>query len=131
MTPGPLPLSLLALPVAALSLLAAPRRRTWRAGAEHSRWFWSAWVLIATVVGLAGWARLAGAGGLAWLALCCGVGSAQPSMIADLVDVRRLGRRRRAHGRRRPVLEGGPRPIHWRAPATADGPAWVPQAQAS
>ncbi len=128
MTTVPLSLSSLALPVAALLLLAVQRRQPWRAGAEHSRWFWSAWVLTAALVGLAGWARFAGAGGVAWLALWCAVGSAQPSMIADLVDVARLRPRRRAHGRRRPVVAAAPRPIHWRAPATADGPAWAPPA---
>jgi hypothetical protein len=129
MTPGALTGALLLLPIAALALLAAPPREAWRAGAEHSRWFWSAWVVTAVMVGLAGWARFGGAGGTAWLALWCAVGSAQPSMIADLVDVRRQRDRRASRSRPAVVVGAGPRPIQWQAPAPVDA-ARVPQAHA-
>jgi hypothetical protein len=132
MSPDAVTVSLLLLPTAALAVLAASPSDAWRAGAEHSRRFWCGWVLLAGAVGLVGWAQLGGGIGNGWLALWCAVGSLQPSMVADVLDVRAL---RRDPGPPRPapiaaagVTEASP-PIHWQAPA-ADGAPWAPRAEA-
>lgn len=126
---GPAPLLLL-VPVAALGVLAVQPGRAWRAGAEHSRWFWAAWVVTGLIIGAAGRAALGSGVGIAWLVLWCGLGSLQPSMIADVLDARRQ-RRRRPGPSRSPVPETEPtRPIHWQAPAPGEIGTWVPRAQA-
>jgi len=90
----------------------------WRDAAEHARAFWLGWALLAAGLGAAGLLR-AGVSwaGVAWLAVWVAAGFLQPSMVTDVLDTRRLVRRRRALARRRPpdlavVLP----PIRWHAP---------------
>ena len=113
----------LAIVVAALAVLAL-QPRGWRSAAEHSRGFWALWITGWASVGLAV-AALAGPGGMAaaGLAAGCLVGSLQPSMIADLLDVRRLGQLRREQAwMPRPAVEPPLRPIVWRAPTGSRWP---------
>jgi hypothetical protein len=81
---------------AAVAALVLQPRRAWRDAAEHSRAFWLLWAIGWAALGV-GAAVLAGPGwvGAAVLAAACLIGAAQPSMVADLLDVRGLGRLRR------------------------------------
>ena len=117
----------LATVVVALAVLALQPRRAWQAAAEHSRAFWARWATGWALLGLAA-AVLVGPGGMAaaGLAAGCLIGSLQPSMIADLLDVRRLGQlRRQQAGMPRPAVEPPLRPIAWRAPAGSPWPGAV------
>jgi hypothetical protein len=70
---------------------------------------------------------------MGWFALWTTVGTLQPSMVADLVEVRRFSRRRLAVARMPIVASAprmssvtamaGPQPIRWRAPAAPAGRA--------
>jgi len=118
----------LATVVVALAALAAQPRRAWRAAAEHSRAFWALWATGWASLGLAA-TMLAGPGWMAapGLAAGCLIGSLQPSMIADLLDVRRLGQlRRQPAWTSSPAVEPPLRPIVWRAPAGSPWPGAVP-----
>jgi len=117
----------LAIVVVALAVLARQPRRAWRSAAEHSQGFWAVWITGWASGGLAV-AVLAGPGGIAaaGLAAGCLVGSLQPSMIADLLDVRRLGQLRREQAwMPRPAVEPPLRPIVWRAPTGSRWPGAV------
>jgi hypothetical protein len=132
--------------IAAVGIAAAvvliPSARSWRAAAEHARAFWLVWILGLTAVGFAAPAGL-GLGWLpmAWFTFCVLLGTLQPSMLADLLEVRRYRRLRRRRLRRRhtpvvtaplivaarprpaPVLESTrPPPICWRAPVSSGRP---------
>src|SRR6202011_4148434 len=95
---------------------AAEPRRARRDAAEHARAFWVAWALGGAGLGLAG-PLTAGVswGGAGWLAFWVAAGSVQPSMLTDVLEVRRLRQRQASL----PVApEAAPLPpIHWRAPA--------------
>jgi hypothetical protein len=104
-----------------LVIVVAQPSRAWRAAAEHSRLFWLAWIVLSLAVGAApaaatelDWATAA------WLAVCCALGTLQPAMIADLLDIRRhiaFGRRAPRSGPPPIVVDAdGMAPIHWRAP---------------
>ena len=121
---GPQVTGAVALAVAALAVLVlwAQPARSWDAAAEHSRAFWSAWIVASVVIGLLPTIEGFGWGAAAWLAVCCGFGALQPAFVIDVVEVRRhlarireRGQRARAEARIR--LEGGaPRDsISWRA----------------
>ncbi len=123
MTPTVLAAAALGVVLVAVAALVVQPRRAWREAAEHARLFWLIWALSWAALGLAiavlagpGWV---GAGGLAG---ACLIGSAQPSMIADLLDVRRLGRLRRRQAWM-PLAAPEPtlRPIAWEAPVGSTG----------
>jgi hypothetical protein len=130
-TPGVLSAVALLVAAAALATLLVQPRRAWRDAAEHSRAFWVAWLLVGTGVGLAGPAAVGVSswGGAAWLGFWAAVGSVQPSMIGDVLEMRRLERRRRQPSTPAALTEPPLRPIRWRAPAqdeTAAGRPPVP-----
>lgn len=111
---------------AALAVVLVQPRQAWRDAAEHTRAFWVSWALVGVGVGLAG-PVMAGVGwaGASWLAGWVAVGSAEPSMISDVLEVRRLRLRRRQAKPPPTTVEPPLRPIRWRAPAlagTASGP---------
>jgi hypothetical protein len=127
-------LGLFALVGIAAAAVLAPPTSSWRAAAEHSRGFWLAWIVGFAALGFAGPAT-SGLGWVAmsWFALWTAVGTLQPSMVADLVEVRRCSRRRLAVPPS-PIVASvdrlanvtviaGPRPIRWRAPAAPAGRA--------
>lgn len=127
-------LGLFAVSGIAAAAVLAPPTSSWRAAAEHSRGFWLAWIVGFAVLGFAGPAT-SGLGWvpMGWFALWTTVGTLQPSMIADLVEVRRFRRRRLAVPRIRSVapvtrmpnvtVMAGPQPIRWRNPAVPAGRA--------
>jgi hypothetical protein len=122
--------------LAAVAVL-APRRAAWRGAAEHARAFWLAWIIGGTSLGFAGPATFGlGWVPLAWFAFWTAVGALQPSMVSDLLEVRRLGRRQLATARRpaaTPTIGTtstvevmgltGPPPIRWQPPPAASVPA--------
>jgi hypothetical protein len=103
--------------VAAAAVLAPPGR-SWRAAAEHSRGFWLAWIVGFAALGFGGPATVGlGWAPTAWLAVWSAVGALQPSMVADLVEVRRFTRRRLAVvPARGPTVAAAPR-VRGHAPA--------------
>jgi hypothetical protein len=107
-------------------VLVGQPRRAWHEAAEHTQAFWVAWALVWAALGLTA-VVLAGMTwpGVAVLAAACLIASAQPSMIADIHDVRRLGRlRRRQQWMPSEAPEPTSRTITWRAPlATPSDPA--------
>jgi hypothetical protein len=108
--------------VVTLGVLLAQPSSEWRDAAEHTRRFWVAWALAGCAVAALGPPFLGpGIAGATWLAGFAGVGVLQPALIADLVDVRSLVRRRRWVATL-PVAIADPvlRPIRWRAPAVAE-----------
>jgi|SRR5450759_79565 Na+/melibiose symporter-like transporter len=118
-------LGLFAIVGIAAAAVLAPPSSSWRGAAEHSRGFWVAWIVGFGALGFAGPAT-SGLGWvpMGWFALWTTVGTLQPSMVADLVEVRRFGRRRLATPSvasvaRMPIVTAmaGPQPIRWRAPA--------------
>jgi hypothetical protein len=131
-TPTGLLLALFAVVGIAAAAVLAPPSSSWRGAAEHSRGFWVAWIVGFAAFGFAGPAT-SGLGWvpMAWFALWTTVGTLQPSMVADLVEVRRFGRRRLAVPRMRSVSPvarmssvtamAGPQPIRWQAPAVPGG----------
>ena len=72
-------------------------RPVWRDSAEHSRWFWFAWVAISVAVGVAPAATgtMSDLGAGVWLTLCCAFAALQPALWADVLEVRRDVARRR------------------------------------
>ena len=100
----------------AAAAVLAPTGRSWRSAAEHSRAFWLAWILAFAGLGFAGPAT-AGLGwvSMAWLAWWSAVAALQPSMVADLVEVHRFGKRALARTPGPPVLAMPA--IRWQAPA--------------
>jgi hypothetical protein len=106
--------------VIALAVLLAQPSSAWRDAAEHTRRFWVAWALVACTVAAIGPTFLGpGVAGGAWLAGFAGVGVLQPALVADVVDVRILVRRRRwvaTLPAAAPVL----RPIRWRASSVSE-----------
>ena len=110
--------------LAAVSVLASSSS-AWRGAAEHSRGFWLAWIVGFAALGFAGPAT-AGLGWVptAWFVFWSLVGTLQPSMVVDVVEVRRLGRRQLAVASRPHVaVVASPPAIRWRAPASASVPA--------
>lgn len=101
--------------IAAAAVL-APRATSWVRAAEHSRVFWLTWISGFAALGFLGPAT-AGLGWvpMAWLGVCCAVAILQPSLIADLVEVRGASLRRRAAARRPEPL---PTPITRPMPAS-------------
>lgn len=91
--------------LAAVGVLAA-RRSAWRGAAEHSRPFWLAWIVGFSILGFAGPAAF-GLGWLptVWFVFWTAIGTLQPSMIADIVEVHRFGRRQLAAARRPAVTQ--------------------------
>jgi hypothetical protein len=131
-TPTTLTLGLFAVVGIAAAAVLAPPSSSWRGAAEHSRGFWVAWIVGFAALGFAGPAT----SGLRWVpmgwfAFWTTVGTLQPSMVADLVEVRRFGRRRLAAPRFPSVASvahmpsvtaiAGPQPIRRRAPAAPAG----------
>src|SRR4029077_14149651 len=57
----------------AVFVVFAQPRPVWRDAAEHSRWFWLAWVTVSVVVGLvpAVSGVFAAWGAIVWLTFCC------------------------------------------------------------
>jgi hypothetical protein len=121
-------LGLFAVAGIAAAAVLGPPSSSWRGAAEHSRGFWLAWIVGFAALGFAGPAT-SGLGWvpMGWFALWTTVGTLQPSMVADLVEVRRFGRRR-LRVPRMPIVASvppmpsvtamaGPQPIRWRAPA--------------
>ncbi len=102
---------------AAVVVVASQPRRLWRDAAEHRQSFWLAWALGWSALGAAGLALAgSGAAGCATFVVGALVGGAQPSMIADVRDVRRLGRlRRRQSWLPSDGAVPSPAPIRWRA----------------
>ena len=102
-------------------VLVAQPRRAWHEAAEHTQAFWLAWALVWAALGLTV-VVLAGMSwpGVAVLAAASLIGSAQPSMLADIHDVRRLGRlRRRQRWMPSEASEPTSRTITWRASLVA------------
>jgi hypothetical protein len=91
----------------------------WRGAAEHSRGFWLAWIVGFAALGFAGPATSGpGWGPTAWFVFWSAVGALQPSMLADVADVRRFGRRQVAVARMpRAAVVAPPPTIRWQAPA--------------
>jgi hypothetical protein len=125
-------LGLFAVAGIAAAAVLGPPSSSWRGAAEHSRGFWLAWIVGFAALGFAGPAT-SGLGWvpMGWFALWTTVGTLQPSMVADLVEVRRFGRRRRAVPRM-PVVASvpripnvtamaGPQPIRWQAARETTG----------
>src|SRR5437867_2652619 len=74
--------------------VAVQPRRAWNEAAEHGKGLWGGWVLglvavglVAPIVGEIAWSTTT------WVAVCCGLAVAQPSLLADLREVRRHVRR--------------------------------------
>jgi Na+/melibiose symporter-like transporter len=108
--------------VTVVGVLLAQPSSEWRDAAEHTRRFWIAWAIAGCVIAAAGPPLLgAGVEGAVWLAGFAGVGVLQPAMIADVVDVRGLVRRRRWVATL-PVASVQPAlaPIRWRAADVSD-----------
>lgn len=122
--------------VAGLAAVAVliPRRSAWRGAAEHSRAFWLAWIIGGTGLGFAGPATFGlGWVPLAWFVFWTALGTLQPSMVIDLLEARRFGRRQLVTARRPPSAPTtkvtraragvtGP-PIRWQPPPAASVPA--------
>jgi hypothetical protein len=127
-TPGLLSAVALLVAAATLGTLLAQPGPAWRDAAEHSRAFWVAWLLVGTGIGLAGLVAVGVSswGGAAWLAFWAAVGSVQPSMIADVLEMRRLEQRRRQPSTPSALPEPPLRPIRWRAPAEGETTAGRP-----
>ncbi len=119
--------------LAAVAVL-APRSSAWRGAAEHSRAFWLAWIIGCSGLGFAGPATFGlGWVPLVWFVVWTAVGTVQPSMISDLLDVRRFGRRQLSTARRPAVTPAtettgavsgvsgvsGPPLIRWQPPPAA------------
>ncbi|MEX2269609.1 MAG: hypothetical protein WEA75_13105 [Acidimicrobiia bacterium] len=73
-------------------------RPVWQDSAEHSRWFWFAWIAVSVAVGVAPAAAGVVSDGVAavWLTACCAFAALQPALWTDVLEVRRdVARRRR------------------------------------
>jgi hypothetical protein len=122
------PTTLMLAPFAVIGLAAvavlASSSSAWRGAAEHSRGFWLAWIVGFAVLGFAGPATAGlGWGPTVWFVFWSAVGTVQPSMVADVMEVRRFGRRQRAVARRPPIaVVSSPPAIRWQAPGSASVP---------
>lgn len=107
-----------AVGIAAAAVL-APGSRSWRSAAEHRRVFWLAWIVGFAALGFAGPASVGlGWAPMAWLAWWSAVAAFQPSMVADLVEIHRFGRRRRALPATAVSTMVEPPTIRWRSATT-------------
>ena len=117
-----------AVAAGATLVLAGQPGAAWRDAAEHARAFWLGWALLGAGLGAAGplWAGLSWSS-VAWLAVWVAVGFLQPSMVTDVLDTRRLVRRRRVLTRHPADLAVVLPPIRWHAPgALPAGPVDLP-----
>jgi hypothetical protein len=117
-----------AVAAGATLVVAAHPRGAWRGAAEHARAFWLGWALLAAGLGAAGLLR-AGVGwaSVAWLAVWVAVGVLAPSMVTDVLDARRLRRRRPVLADRGAALGVVLPPIRWHAPEVLPaGPVGFP-----
>jgi hypothetical protein len=78
----------------AAAAVLAPTSRSWRGAAEHSRAFWLVWIVGFAALGFVGPAT-AGLGwaSTAWLVWWTAVAALQPSMVVDVLEVHRFGKR--------------------------------------
>jgi hypothetical protein len=121
MTPEVLAGASLVVATTVIATLLVQPRLAWRDAAEHSRLFWVVWALAGVSLGVGGLlllgVRWRGAG---WLAFWVAVGSLQPSMVTDVLDVRQLRRWRRHQADSPTTPEAALRPIRWEAPSVAE-----------
>ena len=116
-----------AMAAGATLVVAAQPGAAWRDAAEHTRAFWLGWALLAAGLGAAGLLRTGITwASVAWLAAWVALGSRPPSVVTDVLDTRRLERRRRLLARRPSDGRVLP-PIRWHAAdALPAGPRDLP-----